>query len=103
MGGIWALSFGSTFEGMARVANTKSMLLEVSFSLRESPRTVGAAWTGPSLTSSALVVSSAYSLPSEGVSAAEGALGGLPWTSLASEGDGTALESEELVRRMISG
>ena len=45
-------------------------------------------------------MSSAYSLPSEGVSAAEGALGGLPWTSLASEGDGTALESEELVRRI---
>ena len=91
---------------MARVANTSSMLWEVSFSFRESPRTFGAKlapWTRPSLTSPALVVSLAYSLPLEEVSAAGGALGGLPWTSPAFEGDRSALESEELVRRMAGG
>ena len=106
MGGIWALSFGFTFGGMTRVANTSSMLWEVYFSLRESLGTVGAKltpWTGTSLTSPNLVVSSACSLPSEEVSAAKGALGGHPWTSLASEGDGSALESEELARHMASG
>ena len=82
------------------------MLWEVSFSFRESPRTFGAKlvpWTGPSLTSPNLVVSSACSLPSEEVSAAKGALGGHPWTSLASEGAGSTLDSEELARRMACG
>ena len=106
MGGTWALSFGSTFGGMTRVANTSSMFWEVSFSLRRSPGTVGAKsapWTVPLLTSLALVVSSACYPPSKEVLAVGGALGGLPWTSPASEGAGSALESEELIGRMVGG
>ena len=88
------------------VANTSFMFWEASFSLRRSPRIVGAKlapWTAPWLASPAFVVCSTYSLPSEEMLTVGGALVGLPWASAASEDAGLALESEELTRHMAGG
>ena len=87
-------SLGSSFGGMVRVANTSSMLWEVSFSLEVSLGARGGSsepWTTSILISPAFEVSSAYSTPFEVVPTTEGALGGL------------AVEPKELWGRMAGG
>ena len=101
-----ALSLGSSFEGMVRIANTSSMLWEVYFSFEGSFGAIGGMpepWTTSLLISFIFEVSSAYSASFEGVLAAGGALGRLPWTSPASEDTGLALVSEELEGLMAGG
>ena len=82
-------SLGSSFGGMVRVANTSSMLWEVSFSLEVSLRAGGDSskpWTTSILTSPAFELSSACSTPFEIVPTARGALGGQPWSPKSFEG-----------------
>ena len=89
-----AFSLGSSFGGMVRIANTSSILWEVSFSSEVSLGAGGGSskpWIASLLTSPAFKVSSTCSVPFVIAPIAGKALGG------------SAVESEEFWRRMAGG